>query len=86
MVELLEREVANRGGTTIYLGCDDETGTTSLFGEDLYNDTFGKIENIKNTSGHPFVFYQKLGYKIVGVIPDANGIGKPDILMAKRIK
>ncbi len=30
-------------------------------------------------------FYQKVGYTVVGVVPDANGLGKPDILMAKRI-
>jgi len=36
--------------------------------------------------GAMFTFYKKLGYKIVNVIPEANGIGKPDILMAKRIK
>ncbi len=29
--------------------------------------------------------YQKRGFVIVGVVPDANGLGKPDILMAKRI-
>jgi len=29
--------------------------------------------------------YQKCGFVIVGVVPDANGLGKPDILMAKRI-
>jgi hypothetical protein len=27
-----------------------------------------------------------MGYTITGVVPDANGIGKPDILMSKRIK
>jgi aminoglycoside 6'-N-acetyltransferase I len=40
-------------------------------------------QNLKN---HPFTFYERLGYHIVGVIPDANGIGKPDILMAKRLR
>ena len=25
------------------------------------------------------------GYALVGVIPDANGLGKPDIMMAKRV-
>jgi aminoglycoside 6'-N-acetyltransferase I len=30
-------------------------------------------------------FYRKLGFVIVGVVPDANGPGKPDILMAKRV-
>ena len=30
-------------------------------------------------------FYLRVGFHIVGVIPDANGFGKPDILMAKRI-
>ena len=86
LVEALEREVANRGGVTLYLGSDDETGTTSLYGVDLYDDTFGKLANIKNIGGHPYPFYEKLGFKIVGVLPDANGIGKPDIWMAKRIK
>lgn len=34
---------------------------------------------------HPYEFYQKLGYSIVGVLPDANGFEKPDIFMAKRV-
>ena len=85
LVEALESEVADRGGVTLYLGSDDESGTTSLYGVDLYDDTFTKLASIKNTGGHPFPFYEKFGYKIVGVFPDANGIGKPDIWMAKRI-
>ena len=85
LMKALEDEVAGRGGVMLYLGSDDEFGTTSLYGVDLYDDTFEKIKNIKN-NGHPYPFYEKMGYKIVGVLPDANGIGKPDIWMAKRIK
>jgi len=86
LIKALENEVEQRGGIMIYLGSDDETGTTSLYGADLYDDTYGKLANIQNIGGHPFTFYEKVGYKIVGVFPDANGIGKPDIWMAKRIK
>ena len=70
----------------IYLGSDDESGMTSLHGVDLYDNTFDKLVNIQSVGGHPYMFYEKLEYKIIGVFPDANGIGKPDILMAKRIK
>jgi aminoglycoside 6'-N-acetyltransferase I len=86
LVSALEREVAHRGGVMIYLGSDDETGRTSLYGVNLYDDTYGKLANVQNTGGHPYTFYEKVGYKIVGVLPDANGVGKPDIWMAKRIR
>ncbi len=85
LVAALEQAVAQKGGITMYLGTDDEFGQTSLSNTDLYVDTYAKIESIQNLGQHPFEFYQKIGYKIVGVIPDANGIGKPDIWMAKRI-
>lgn len=86
LVEALENEVVARGGVMLYLGSDDETGKTSLYGVDLYDDTFGKLANIRNTGDHPYPFYEKLGYRIVGVLPDANGPGKPDIWMAKRLQ
>jgi len=86
LVNALEKECMKRGCITIYLGTDDEFNKTTLSHTDLYIDTYGKIENIKNMNHHPYEFYQKVGYKIVGVIPDANGLGKPDIWMAKRIR
>ena len=80
-----EQQVRQRGAVTIYLGTDDEDLRTSLGGVNLYPDVLTKLSQFKGVSGHPFSFYQKLGYVVVGVIPDANGLGKPDILMSKRV-
>jgi aminoglycoside 6'-N-acetyltransferase I len=85
LVEDLERLVGECGAATIYLGTDDTAGMTTLSNVDLYPNVYEHIANIKNLRRHPYEFYQKLGYTIVGVIPDANGIGKPDIFMAKRL-
>ena len=82
----LEDRIRQRGGITIYLGTDDEDDMTSLANTDLYPDVLSHLARIKNLKRHPFEFYQKLGYVIIGVIPDANGLGKPDILMAKRLQ
>ena len=85
LVADLERQVAARGATTLYLGADDEDGRTSLSGADLYPDPMAHLASIANPGGHPYEFYLACGFSLVGVIPDANGPGKPDILMAKRI-
>jgi aminoglycoside 6'-N-acetyltransferase I len=86
LMEDFEQQVAARGGITIYLGSDDENDMTSLADADLYDNLWEKIAHIRNFKNHPFTFYQKMGYTIVGVVPDANGIGKPDIMLAKRVK
>jgi aminoglycoside 6'-N-acetyltransferase I len=86
LMQEMERVARARGIRTIVLGTDDELGKTSLSRQDLFaGDIPEAIRNIKNLSHHPFEFYQKCGYRIVGVIPDANGPGKPDIIMAKRL-
>lgn len=85
LVHDLEARVRERGGLTLHLGSDDVDGSTTLSNTDLYADLWDKIRNIRNLKGHPYEFYQKLGYRIIGVMPDANGRGKPDIFMAKRI-
>lgn len=86
LVQDLETLVYEHGGVTLYFGTDDTANMTSLGGVDLYPHVLEHITNIKNLCRHPFEFYQKLGFSIVGVIPDANGFGKPDIFMAKRLK
>jgi aminoglycoside 6'-N-acetyltransferase I len=85
LVHTLEEAARESGATSMMLGTDDENGMTSLSGIDLYPNVWEHIATIQNFKNHPYSFYQRLGYVIVGVIPDANGFGKPDILMAKRL-
>ncbi|HUG16884.1 MAG TPA: GNAT family N-acetyltransferase [Thermomicrobiales bacterium] len=85
LVADLEQQVAARGGMTLYLGTDDETNRTSLSGVDLYPDPLAHVARIRNLRRHPYEFYLKQGFAIIGVIPDASGPGQPDILMAKRV-
>lgn len=86
LVQDLEKQVAEKGCLTLMLGSDDVSNMTTLSDVDLYDNLPEKIATIQNLKGHPFSFYQKLGFQIIGVMPDANGIGKPDIFMGKRIQ
>jgi len=86
LVEDFEEQVRLKGGLTITLGSDDDDNMTSLSGVDLYENLWDKVKSIRNLKNHPFEFYQKMGYVITGVVVDANGVGKPDILMSKRVK
>lgn len=74
------------GGLMLWLGTDDEDGRTSLFGRTFFPDVLQRLATITNLRGHPYAFYQMLGFAIVGVVPDANGAGKPNILMAKSLR
>jgi len=85
LVEDLERCAASRGALTLWVGSDDEHGETTLSGSDLYPDIPGAIQRIRNLNQHPYEFYLRLGFTIAGVLPDANGPGKPDIFLAKRV-
>lgn len=85
LVEALERALSERGVLTVFLGTDDERFATSLSDGDLFENLYAKMESVKNYKQHPYEFYEKLGYQIVGVIPNANGWNKPDIIMAKNI-
>lgn len=86
LVQQLEAEAHRAAISTIYLGTDDDFGGTSLFGEDLYPNVLDHLLHLQPVSEHPYLFFQAMGYSVVGVIPDASGLGKHDILMAKRIR
>ena len=84
LVAACEAEAVGRGGLTATLGTDDDSGMTSLSGVDLYGDVPGHIARLRDLGrGHPFLFYLKLGFVVTGVMPDANGPGRPDIYMSK---
>ncbi len=85
LVHDFEDLVRERGGLTIWVGTDDEDDMTTLAGVDLYPNLLEHLARIRNLRRHPYEFYQKLGFVLAGVMPDANGYGKPDIFLAKRV-
>src|SRR3712207_299521 len=54
LVAELEARVRERGGFTLWLGTDDESGMTSLSGMDLYPDVLEHLANMENLYGHPY--------------------------------
>lgn len=85
LVRVLEDRARDAGAITLWLGTDDDFGGTNLYGKDLYPDVLDQLGKLSATGGHPFAFYQRLGFAVTGVFPDVNGLGKHDILMAKRL-
>lgn len=85
LVRDLEDRVRALGIHSMFVGSDDELGLTSLANTDLYPDVIGHLARLQNLQDHPIAFYQKLGYSVIGVMPDANGFGQPDILLARRL-
>jgi aminoglycoside 6'-N-acetyltransferase I len=85
LVAALEAEVAERGASTLFVGTDDELNRTTVGGVDLYPNPLEHLAGIEDRTGHPYRFYQRCGFVLVGILPDANGPGKPDLFMAKRV-
>jgi aminoglycoside 6'-N-acetyltransferase I len=86
LVADLEQQVAARGGLTLWVGSDEAAGLTSVAGVDLYQDVPLHLAEVTAQRPHPLGFYLKLGFIPIGFMPDANGPGKPDIYLAKRIR
>lgn len=86
LVATLEERARDAGALTLYLGTDDDGPLpgTSAGGIDLFPDPLAHAARLESRD-HPLGFYRRLGFIVVGLIPDANGPGKPDIWMAKRL-
>ncbi len=86
LVADLERLLRERGCLTLYLGSDDETAQTSAASVDLFPDVLGHAARLRVVGSHPLDFYRRLGFVVIGLLPDANGPGRPDIWLAKRLR
>jgi len=86
LVNEIARAARKKGGLTLLAGADDEKpgGETSLANVNLYDDLPGKMAEF-DPGAHQSAFFMKQGFRVVGVVPDANGIGKPGIQLAKRL-
>ncbi len=88
LVKEVEQTLRARGVQTIQVSTTDATNATNLSEKDLYIDPLGELQRLDvrdATIGHAFKFWVRSGYKVVGVIPDAEGIGIPSICLAKRL-
>ena len=70
LVSTLEQRLYATKASTLYLMTDDENNQTTLADLALYPEPLEQLMQ---------------GFCVSGVIPDANGPGKPDILMSKSI-
>lgn len=87
LLATLEARARAEGVLTLFLGSDDDYGGTTLFGRDAWPDVLGEARRAAPTAaGHALGFYRRQGFEVVGLLPDVNGPGKPDLLMAKRLR
>jgi len=86
LLKEIETAAKEKGALTLMLSSGDEKpgGETSFANVDLYDDLPGRLAAF-DLGEHPTAFYLKRGFRIIGIIPDAYGLGMPDIIMAKRL-
>lgn len=85
LVEQLCHQLAQIGATVLFAWSDDEQGTTSLGSVELFPDPLQHLARFESSMRHAGGFYLKQKFYLCGILPDANGRGKPDILFARRI-
>ncbi len=88
LVEDIEQLIRSAGGISVHLSTSDATHSTNLSDVNLYPNPVEALRNLKirdSQQGHAYQFWMRVGYSVVGVIPDAEGLGVPSIQLAKRL-
>lgn len=90
LLAALEAAARERGAAGVLLGSDDQTGSTDAADRRSPAAIAAAIrKGIRQLPGrpmHPAAFYRSAGYQLVGLVPDANGPGMPDILFWKSLE
>jgi len=85
VLEAVERMAEQADVRTLSIGSDDEVDATSLNQIDLYSALPECLNHVESSEDPPHGFYTRQGFKVAGVLPDANGPGRPDIFFARRV-
>jgi aminoglycoside 6'-N-acetyltransferase I len=81
----LERTLFAEGAVTLWVGTDDDLAETSLAGVDVYPAPLDHLRALRAPARHPLGFYQRMGFALCGILPDANGFGLPNFMLARRL-
>jgi aminoglycoside 6'-N-acetyltransferase I len=88
LVAEIERLALAQGARTMILSTADAVRATTIGGIDLFANPLTALATIDVTdakAGHAYQFWVKVGYSLVGVLPDAEGPGIPSIQCAKML-
>lgn len=81
---LLER-LGTRAAGTLLVSTTDGDRATSIGGIDLFPGVLDHLRTVRERRRHPLGFLRRCGFEVVGVVPDAAGPGRHDILLATRV-
>lgn len=85
LLQHLCQQLQDHGAATVFVWCDDESAATSLGGSNVYPAPLDALATLVSGPRHAGGFYLKNDFCLTGILPDANGFGKHDILYARRI-
>lgn len=77
--------VAEDGPGTVYASLPGEV-STSITGRALFPNVLGRVLDVPSPDDHPLTFYRRVGFEVVGVLPDVVCPGTHELLLAKPVR